>query len=112
MQRDTTTPAQGPPPLYWKYNPAANEEILSLALDISTHAQLSEDEELAALLVRLLAAIAADCGDGRGCRVWLSTWLAMNVFFSNTRQGNNALFAYLVNDLKVARELRGEGGAR
>lgn len=110
MHQNPTTPAPGAPPLIWTYNPIASEEIISLALAVSFRANLAEDKELAGLLIKLLAAVTVQCGDGEECHVWLSTWLVMNVFFGNTRQGNDALYNYLVNDLKVAHAHSEEGG--
>lgn len=102
-----------PPPGIWTLTPIDSHQALALAARIATHTTLLEDEELCKLLISLVAAIAAHCADGKKCHVNYISWYFLIYFFAHTQKGHDALFDYLVHELKVATDYRAseEGGA-
>lgn len=105
MPENDSTPGKRPPEL-WRFVPINNERAVSLAVSIANRAGLWEDDGLAALLVSLIGGIAAHCGEGKGCWVSHHTWPALFTLYATTQRHNDGFFDYVVNDLRIARDLR------
>jgi hypothetical protein len=104
MKEDSNTPHK--PPEIWEFRSIGSQQALLLAERISIHMNLDEDEEGAELLIRLLAGISAECADSPECHVHHITGCALTIFFAATQKSNDTFFDYVVNDLKIARDIR------
>jgi hypothetical protein len=107
------TTSKEQPPEIWEFIPVDSDQIRELAVAISNKAALFEHDELAQLLITLIAGLCASCNCSGvkecDCAVEDLAWHAMFQFFTATHKFNGSFFDYVVHDIKIARDYRREG---
>lgn len=103
------------PPQIWEFDPIDDEQAAQLTEHLMSIGNLSENEELLASFIKLIAGIAAYHEPHCHCLTLCEkdvAWEVLKVAYIRTNKFNDSFFDYVVNDIRAAHDYRKKGGKK